>query len=68
MGNAVTIAMHMIKGSYTPDVLVIMAICTLPTIAGTILGLKFAQRLNIALLKKILYVFMIAMGIVLIIR
>ena len=68
MGNLVGVAMHIIKGSYTPTSFGAMVICLAPTVAGTVLGLKFAQRLNAPLLKKILYVFMIAMGIFLIVK
>ena len=68
IGNIIGVGLHALKGSYTPLAFGALTISLLPTMAGAFLGMKLAHCLNIPLLKKVLYVFMIAMGIFLIFK
>lgn len=67
-GGIIGTLTHIFGGSYTPEVLGATAISLIPTVAGTLFGLWLANKVNIGILKKIVYAVLMGMGLLLIIQ
>jgi uncharacterized membrane protein YfcA len=68
VGTAISAAMHASAGRYTPSVIGVLIVSLIPVIAGCMLGRSILKRFDKEKFNKIIYVFMIFMGAMLVIK